>query len=583
MVAVAPIALTDPAARDPSVAGVKAARLAAAADAGLPVLPGRILPMEASAVAIAAGADALERSGRPAACLSAMESPLPAGTQGGLIPPVAAGPALFVARSTTDRDGDGRWSGAFTSYLGIEAGDLPTAVRGCWASAFSGDALGRCRETGADVRTLRVGVLVQPFLRLDAGGTARVRRDGAVDVSAARGGAVGVVAGRRGGRDVTVGTDGRIVGEPGLVAAATVTAAAALARRAARAVAAATIEWGAVGDQVSLLQIGPTSPGEVAAPAPSRPAPLAPVPAGAERLARLVTTFAGPLADELVLPWALGAGEVSDWFAVGSDEAAPATDATSVDGSASALLEARALAGELAAGVWGTSPTVARECASAVSRLLLKGRVEDGIRAIALLPPPDPAAARRVVAIVRGAGELLVGAGLLPSAVLVWRLTGPELDRAIAGDRPALRNGPGRWEPFVADVLRSRGRVSQATPVSPGVGAGRLRVVPELRTIGRPGPREILVTPLPLPHLAPLLWHSAALVTAAGTSGAHLFEVARSLGVPAVAGADLDALGEADSLVAVDGDTGLVSVLPSLEASGAGVPAPGEPRPRAMV
>jgi phosphoenolpyruvate-protein kinase (PTS system EI component) len=55
-------------------------------------------------------------------------------------------------------------------------------------------------------------------------------------------------------------------------------------------------------------------------------------------------------------------------------------------------------------------------------------------------------------------------------------------------------------------------------------------------------------------------------VTSGGTSGAHLFEVARSLGVPAVIGpeiwADADTLGESGSLVAVDGDTGRVSILP---------------------
>src|SRR5918995_2035827 len=99
MVAVAPIALTDPAARDPSVAGVKAAGLAAAADAGLPVLPGRILPLEASAAAIAAGTRALERSGPPAAYLSAMESAVPADLEERLSPPGGAGEALFVVRS----------------------------------------------------------------------------------------------------------------------------------------------------------------------------------------------------------------------------------------------------------------------------------------------------------------------------------------------------------------------------------------------------------------------------------------------------------------------------------------------------
>jgi phosphohistidine swiveling domain-containing protein len=74
----------------------------------------------------------------------------------------------------------------------------------------------------------------------------------------------------------------------------------------------------------------------------------------------------------------------------------------------------------------------------------------------------------------------------------------------------------------------------------------------------------VLVTPLPLPHLAPLLWHSAALISIGGSSGAHLFEVARSLAVPAVIGVDpAVSASEAGTLVAVDGGSGVVSILPS--------------------
>ncbi|MDQ4108742.1 MAG: hypothetical protein M3138_08075, partial [Actinomycetota bacterium] len=56
---VAPVALADRAARDPALVGVKAARLATAAGAGLPVLPGRVLPSHASSDAVARGVDAL--------------------------------------------------------------------------------------------------------------------------------------------------------------------------------------------------------------------------------------------------------------------------------------------------------------------------------------------------------------------------------------------------------------------------------------------------------------------------------------------------------------------------------------------
>jgi phosphoenolpyruvate-protein kinase (PTS system EI component) len=99
-----------------------------------------------------------------------------------------------------------------------------------------------------------------------------------------------------------------------------------------------------------------------------------------------------------------------------------------------------------------------------------------------------------------------------------------------------------------------------------------MHAVRGLRQLGRLGPRRVLVAPMPLPQLAPLLWHAAALVTTGGSSGAHLFEVARSLGVPAVIAAG--ALeGTADgALLAVDGDGGRVTVLPPATLS-ASVPA----------
>jgi phosphohistidine swiveling domain-containing protein len=553
-----PIALDDPAARDPAVVGVKAAGLASAADAGLPVLPGWILPLEASAAAIAEGARALETVGRPGAYLAAMETavPSPLPSRGAM----GRGRGSFVVRSSTALDDDGRWSGAFASYLGVESSDLPTAIRGCWASAFSGDPLGRCAEAGVDLDTMRIAVLVQPFVRFDAGGTARVRADGIVDVSVAPGGPTGVVAGRHGGRDVRVGADGRIVGEiESRILEASVSAAAGLARRAADSVAATTIEWGAVAEEISLLQIGSAAPSQ-APPSDAQPRIRAhrAIPAGAERVARLATAFPGPLGEELVLPWALGATEASAVDGVG-------TDPVGVHDPASALAEARSLADQATAEVWSAPSELARERAADVMRLLLRGRVTDGFRAIAGLGAPDGDVARRIVGLVRTVGELLAAAGVLPSPQLVWRLGGEEIDRAIAGTRPALRSGPGRWEPFVAEVVFARGQESRAVPVSPGIGAGRLHHLRQLRSLGRPGPREVLVAPLPLPHLAPLLWHSAALVTSGGTSGAHLFEVARSLGVPAVIGpeidADADTRGEGGSLVAVDGDTGRVAIL----------------------
>lgn len=548
----APIALADPAARDPALVGEKAAGLAKAAAADLPVLPGRVLRVDASETAITAGVEALERSGPPAAYLAAIEAVVSQDLERDIAWIGGSVDGPLVVRSTTAMDDDGRWSGAFASYLAVDDPDVPAAVRGCWASAFSRDVLDRCRETGAEVGALRIGVLVQPFVGFDAGGTARLLAHGSVVVTAAPGGPGGVVGGGRTTLDVVVGAGGRCLDELGdvNVPVETVEAAAMLARRAAEAVGARVIEWGAVGNEVFLLQIGPTEPAPATVGPTSARTRIA-VPAGAERLARLVTAFGGPLGEELVLPWALGVAE--------PPEAEP------IDGGEPevALAEARALADELAANVWGVSPAAARERAAAASRLLREGRVVEGLWQIRDLRPPDTTAARRLVGLVGGVGVTLRDAGGLPSATLVWRLSEEELDRMIEDGRVSLRRGPDRWEPFVADVVRTRGHVSMGTPVAPGVGAGRLHHLRELRAMGRPGAREVLVTQLPLPQLAPLLWHSAALVTTRGSTGAHLFEVARSLGVPAVLGVDVNALGGAGSLVAVDGESGLVSVLPA--------------------
>ena len=574
------IALDDPAARDPAVVGVKAARLAAGVDAGLPVLPGAVLPLEASAAAIAEGARVLERSGPPRAYLAVMAAEVRADLDVALIgfrsSEALPGDELWVARSSTVHDGDGRWAGAFSSYLGIEAGDLPTAVRGCWASVFSGDALARSGEAGVDVATVRIGVLVQPYLQLDAGGTARVRRDGGVDVAVAPGGPSGVVGGRHGGRDVRVDADGTIADEQELGAvAATATAAAGLALRAAASIGASVIEWGAVSGEISLLQVGPVGRTETTSVRPRAAASASTIPAGAEHLARLVTAFPGPLADALVLPWAFAAAEVAVLEGIGAP--------SGVGDPASAIAEARALAAEASAEVWRAPPLEARERTAELARLLLQGRVTDGMRAIADLEAPDPVASGRVIGLVRMVGDSLAGAGVLPSSSLIWRLTGEEVDSAIAGTPPVLRSGPGRWEPFVAEVIRARGHGFRAVPMSPGVGAGRLHPLRDLRSLGRPGPRAVLAAALPLPHLAPLLWHSAALVVAGGTSGAHLFEVARSLGVPAAIVRDLEGWGDAGSLVAVDGDTGLVSVVPVPDATDPSSPSIGGSAPLAMV
>ena len=75
-------------------------------------------------------------------------------------------------------------------------------------------------------------------------------------------------------------------------------------------------------------------------------------------------------------------------------------------------------------------------------------------------------------------------------------------------------------------------------------------------------PRAVIVAAYPLPQYAPLLMGAAALVCRNGSEAAHLITVARSLGVPAVIGADLTAAAQAAAgrYAAVDGYAGTVSV-----------------------
>jgi signal transduction protein with GAF and PtsI domain len=61
-----------------------------------------------------------------------------------------------------------------------------------------------------------------------------------------------------------------------------------------------------------------------------------------------------------------------------------------------------------------------------------------------------------------------------------------------------------------------------------------------------------------------MLWSAAGLVVRAGSTAAHLIEFAHSIGVPTVVGCELPPMdADAPPLIAVDGDRGRVSVVPT--------------------
>ena len=171
-------ASASPAIPDASVAGAKAARLAAARAAGFPVLPGWVLPAAESRPAIRAAAAAV-RGGRPAAARRAALAcaPDPA-LAGELRAAVHSLGGRVIVRSSSALEHDPRWAGAFSSVAEVGPGDVVTAVRSCWAAAFAVDPLARLDACGLPLDALELGILIQPELHPVAGGAARVRPAG---------------------------------------------------------------------------------------------------------------------------------------------------------------------------------------------------------------------------------------------------------------------------------------------------------------------------------------------------------------------------------------------------------------------
>jgi hypothetical protein len=513
------IRLEDRSAGDADFVGGKAAGLARARRAGLPVLPGWVVP----AVALPTTPTSNAAARFPTFGVTQLfEVSLPA-ELGDALACVASFGERWIVRSSTSLDDDARWAGAFSSYLDVGSTLLPTAVRGCWASLVMPNAIDRAAAVGIDLGRVRLAILIQPWRDFSCGGVARVSTEGDVDV----------IADARPPHELLRGDASRAGAVPATRAVEH------LARAVWGVFGATVLEWGASGDDVTLLQVRRDAP----APTPHPAGPARRAGAREVALARIVTRYPAPLGDELVVPWALGVSRPPRPVSV-----------RTVD-PADAVAEAEVLARRLAAALWRTTPDAALTQAASAARLLLAGyapRLPD------LADEFVEADASRVVGLIDGVGVTLASSGLLTHPSEVWRLSRRELLDAISSrSSPPVRTAVTRWEPFVADIVRSAGVQRRGLSVVPGVGTGALHPI---RLVRDAPPRAVLAVAAPLPHLAPLLWRASALVVARGNRAAHLFEVARSLGVPAVSGVDLT--GERPSLVAVDGWRGDVHFLP---------------------
>jgi phosphohistidine swiveling domain-containing protein len=542
-----PFTLDDPRAFDPGVAGAKATGLARAGAAGLPVLPAHVLPVETLAPALAAGASALDRSPASArlAAAACRLDPVVLGAVRSLCATFDHG---AIVRSSSPLEGDPRWSGAFSTYHEVGPDDLETALLGCAASVFSRDVVGRGEQLGLRVTEMGLAVVIQPWLPLDGGGTATATGDG-VAIHGVAGNPAALVAGALPGERAIVRA-GRVDGDPTLggLGADVAPAVAALTRLVAAEFGSATIEWGLDSGRLWLLQVRESPPATAGRRAPAVTSGREPTDVE-RRIAALAQRFPGPMGEATVLPLAPALDLV------------PVPGRIVVDDPAAALREIRALAERLRASVWDTDAATAERRWSALARELLAGTSGtsrlDGFRA------PDVAETSRLAGLVEGLGRALTDAGSLTHPALVWRLAPADLESAVRrpGHRPPVPHGPDRWEPLVAAVVSADGAVTEGVGASPGLGAGRAHLL--VAGSGRPAPRAVLVAPRPVPQIAPLLWGCAGLVTTEGSEGAHLFDVARSLGVPAVTSLSMSEPGTIapGSLIAVDGDRGAIAVL----------------------
>jgi phosphohistidine swiveling domain-containing protein len=522
--------------------GAKASALASARALGLPVLPGFAVDGSLSRSAMDLGASLLAGRGSGGArlAISAMATDL----DEQLIESAAELGDKVVARSSSALEGSGEWSGAFTSYLDLGPSELPRAVVGIWASAFTVASLERQQAAGVLPGSFEMPVLVQRAVAPETGGQASISNDGSISVIGVRGhpGPLlqGWVAGDVATHDGSWSGDELIdvLGIDGLdeIAMALRTAAGSMGTN--------TCEW-AVADRLWLLQLGHKAPQPPPLQLPRIDEDLEPI---LTRVARLVTRFPGRLGEEMVIPWAL---------------AAPTSPiGNSKTSAANGLASAIALRDELVSEVWDTDADDAMRRSEALIGQLGGRDPRSAVRQVESLRAPDPGKAAKLVDTLTEAQSSIasLGSGIEPD--LFWTLGIDQIRTVMTGGRPLIpdRLGVGRWEPLVTALVLAAGEKMSGTPASPGVGSGRLALVAGPYEKAEASRRRVLAAPEPVPHLAPLLWDASALVTNTGSPAAHLFESARALRVPAVCGVDVSK--REDVIVAVDGDLGLVATLP---------------------
>ncbi|MXY77380.1 MAG: hypothetical protein F4Y40_09945 [Acidimicrobiia bacterium] len=553
--------LDDAEAGNAALVGAKAARLAEARRQGLPVLDGFVVPVAASAAAVGEGVVVLGSRRDSGAARTAVFGHGAASLASELASAAGKLGESLVVRSSSRAEAEGIWAGAFATYVGLRPDEVAVGVIGCWASIFNPEALRRAEIAGMEPGDIGMGVLVQPELAPACGGTATVGETGKVTVVVTPGHPGAIRAGRQPGEVALVAGDGTIQARDGSRWNSDLRRVALLARQASERLGCRHIEWakGWNGD-IYLLQAQPAARVREGAVMPPAPRSLGGGDPYLRRLVRMMVRYPGPVGERWVWPWAIGM-DLPDPIADESASRAPAEITVDLRRGTAALTAQRW------SGIGSDAPL--ERAWSALGR----GDPSSLLDLIQRSGPVDPAEAASQVRRLAELAVSLTGTGVIPSQGWMWYLDPGTLDDPERGTEGLSgRIGLSRWDPFIYGVAVSQGNSISGRPAASGWGAGRLISVRTADDAVRLSPRSVIAARQPIGNLAPLLWNAAGLITSEGGPGAHLFEVAEWLGVPAVCGADIEAWAEAgsrrpgqeeDLVVAVDGGRGRVHALPA--------------------
>lgn len=562
---------------DASVVGAKAAGLADALRHGLPVLPGFVVPISVSSQLLAAAAGHGLTRGLHAARFWVMGSDLPElgdlGTQFSFLADDV------VVRSSSPLEAEPEYSGAFTSYRGVRAAEVATAVRGVWASGLTEEVVTAQKAMGVEPAALGMAVLVQPEIRPEWSGTAQFYDD-RVTVVVVKGSPAPLMAGwvRGATAQVRAGGEGppEVTGQVAvaLVGAEILAAVAELTARVRKDLGDDLIEWAVAQDRLVLLQTKRS--GHLAVVALAERGPELSVPPAAAGVARLVYAFAGSLGEQLVLPVML-AGVTSACLASTGAHVTGNSSVTQAE-AGDAWDDAQALSRRLRDRSWGAQD-VGVPGPTELFAQLRGGLLGDALDRLSSRPVASHEEVAALLTLLAKVGDRLARTGVLFNRDDLWGLSGDAVAGLISGRRSAVsvadparaaqearRRALIRWEPVIHTAVLGTGQRVVGESACSGVGAGQVVFVEGVPKETSRIPRMVLVAPFPIPQLAPLLWGASALVTFGGSEAAHLVEVARSLGIPTVLGCAQEELlpllsgASGPTLAAVDGGQGIIAI-----------------------